>query len=234
MILLLGETGTAKSSVMLDLLHKILSVRREPCIFVNVDDPYLSVEQHAATLGWDIAEFEDAGQLKFLDCFSFRMDAKEAPSHVVPVSNPKDLRSLTSSLFGLIDELQMAGRGAVFVDSLTEMFTLVSETGPLLYQVIDAVKTWRARGPKERHVPFFCSHHLGIDQYKELEALLLSAVDGIVDLRFDPALFDRKQILGHQIRIRHMKGVAHQTRWTSIAITADGIKGAETAGKNET
>lgn len=234
MILLLGETGTAKSSIMLDLLHKILSVREEPCIFVNVDDPYLSVEQHAATLGWNIAEFEDRGQLKFLDCFSFRMDAKEAPSHVVPVSNPKDLRSLTASLFGLIDELQMVDRGAVFVDSLTEMFTLVSETGPLLYQVIDTVKAWRARGPKERRVPFFCSHHLGIDQYRELEALLLYAVDGIIDLRFDPVLFDEKQILGHQMRVRHMKGVAHQTRWIPIIITADGIKGMETSGKNET
>jgi len=233
MILLMGETGTAKSSVMLDLLHKILSIRKEPCIFVNVDDPYLSIEQHAATLGWDMAGFEDAAQLKFLDCFSFRMDSKEAPpSHVVSVSNPKDLRSLTSSLFGLIDELKMVGRGAVFVDSLTEMFTLVSETGPLLYQVIDTVKAWRARGPKERYIPFFCSHHLGIDQYKELEALLLYAVDGIIDLRFDPDLFDRKQVLSHQMRIRHMKGVAHETRWASMAITPDGIREVETLGKN--
>jgi len=235
LILLLGETGTAKSYVMLELLHKILSVCGEPCIFVNVDDPYISVEQHASTLGWDIREFENKGQLKFLDCFSFRMDTREAPPYVRLVPDPKDLRSLTSSLFGLIDELQMTDRGAVFVDSLTEMFTVVSEAGPLLYQVVDAVKAWRARGPKERHVTFFCSHHLGIDQYKELEALLLYSVDGIIDMRFDPDIFDKKQILSHQIRIRHMKGAAHQTRWVTIAITDEGIKGIETkSSKNQT
>jgi KaiC/GvpD/RAD55 family RecA-like ATPase len=224
LILLLGEAGTAKSFVMLELLHKVLSVCNEPCIFVNVDDPYLSVEQDAASLGWDIRKFESSGQLKFLDCFSFRMDVKQVPSHVRLVPDPKDLRSLTVSLFNLIDELQMRGRGAVFVDSITEMFTLVSETGQLLYQVLDAVKSWRAKGPKEKHVAFFCSHHLGIEQYTELEALLLYAVDGIIDLRFDPVLFEKKQILSHEIRIREMKGARHQTRWVPFAITDDGIK----------
>lgn len=228
LILLLGETGTAKSFVMLELLHKILSVCREPCIFVNIDDPYLSVEQHAATLGWDIQKFANSGQLKFLDCFSFRMDTKETPQHVKLVPDPKDLRSLTASLFSLIDELQMLGKGAVFVDSLTEMFTLVSESGPLLHQVIDTVKSWRAKGCKERHVTFFCSHHLGIEQYKELEALLFYTVDGIVDLRFDPALLERKQVLSRQLRVREMKGTRHQTRWVPFAITDQGIKSLQT------
>jgi KaiC/GvpD/RAD55 family RecA-like ATPase len=224
LILVLGEAGTAKSFVMLELLHKVLSVCKEPCIFVNVDDPYLSVEQDAAALGWNIQKFESSGQLKFLDCFSFRMGVKEAPSHVRLVPDPKDLRSLTASLFSLIEELQMLGRGAVFVDSITEMFTLVSETGQLLYQVLDALKSWRAKGPKEKHVAFFCSHHLGIEQYKALEALLLYAVDGIIDLRFDPALYEKKQVLSRQIRIREMKGAKHQMRWIPFAITDDGIK----------
>lgn len=227
LILLLGEAGTGKSFVMLELLYKILSTLREPCVFVNIDDPYLSVEQHAAALGWHLAEFEKSGQLKFLDCFSYRMGSRTAPSHVRLVSDPKDLRSLTSLLFELIEEMQMVDRGAVFVDSVTEMFTLVSEAGPLLYQVLDTMKSWRAKGPKERRVTFFCSHHFGIEQYKELEDLLFYAVDGIIDLRFDPA--QRKQVLIHQIRVREMKGARNETKWFSFAITDQGMKpiGAE-------
>jgi KaiC/GvpD/RAD55 family RecA-like ATPase len=224
LILLLGEAGTAKSFVMVELLHRILSVCGEPCIFVNLDDPYLSVEQDAATLGCNIKRFEDSGKLKFLDCFSFRMETRYVPPHVRLVPDPKDLRSLTNSLFGLIEELQMVGRGAVFVDSVTEMFTLVSESGPLEYQVLDTVKSWRAKGPKEKRVTFFCSHHLGIEQYKELEALLVYAVDGIIDLRFDPTLIRKEEILSHQIRVREMKGARHRSGWVSFAITNQGVK----------
>lgn len=150
------------------------------------------------------------------------MDSRTAPAHVRPAPDPKDLRSVTSLLFALIDEMQMIGRGAVFVDSVTEMFTLVSEAGPLLYQVLDTVKSWRARGAKERRVAFFCSHHFGIEQYKQLEDLLFYAVDGIIDLRFDPAL--RKQILIPQIRVREMKGARNETEWVSFAITDQGMK----------
>jgi KaiC/GvpD/RAD55 family RecA-like ATPase len=222
LILLLGEAGTGKSFVMLELLYRILSVRGEPCIFVNIDDPYLSVEQHAATLGWDLQRYEKSGCLKFLDCFSYRMDTRTAPAYVRVVPDPKDLRSLTSLLFGLIDEMEMVGRGAVFVDSVTEMFTLVSEAGPLLYQVLDTMKSWRAKGPKERRVAFFCSHHFGIEQYKELEDLLFYAVDGIIDLRFDPA--KRKGSLVHQLRVREMKGAPNETEWSSFTITDQGMK----------
>jgi KaiC/GvpD/RAD55 family RecA-like ATPase len=222
LILLLGEAGTAKSFLMLELLYRMLSVRREPCVFVNIDDPYLSVEQHAATLGWRLEEFEKSGQLKFLDCFSYRMDNRTAPPHVRVVPDPKDLHSLTSLLFELIDEMQMVGRGVVFVDSVTEMFTLVSEATPLLYQVLDVMKSWRAKGPKERQVAFFCSHHFGIEQYKELEDLLFYAVDGIIDLRYDPD--QRKRILINQIRVREMKGAPNKTEWLSFTITDQGMK----------
>jgi KaiC/GvpD/RAD55 family RecA-like ATPase len=222
LILLLGEAGTGKSFVMLELLYRILSIQGEPCIFVNIDDPYLSVEQHAAGLGWNLHEFEKSGQLKFLDCFSYRIDPKTPPAHVRVVPDPKDLRTFTSLLFGLLDEMQMIGRGAVFIDSVTEIFTLQSETSPLLYQVLDTVKFWRAKGPKESQVPFFCSHHFGIEQYRELEDLLFYAVDGIIDLRFDPAR--RKRVLIHQIRVREMKGARNETEWCSFAMTDQGMK----------
>jgi KaiC/GvpD/RAD55 family RecA-like ATPase len=230
LILLLGEAGTGKSFVMLELLYKILSVHREPCVFVNIDDPYLSVEQHAASLGWDLYEFEKSGLLKFLDCFSYRMGTRTVPAYVKVVPDPKDLRALTSFLLELLDEMQMVGRGAVFVDSVTEMFTLVSEAGPLLYQVLDTMKSWRARGPKERYVAFFCSHHFGIEQYRELEDLLFYAVDGIIDLRFDPD--KRKDTLIHQIRVREMKGARNETEWLSFAMTDQGVKALEAESAN--
>src|SRR3989442_15580483 len=71
------------------------------------------------------------------------------------VKDPKDLRGVSTALFSMMDEMGMTGRGAVFVDSLTEMFTLVQADSPLVYTMLDGIKSWRAKGPKERLVPFF-------------------------------------------------------------------------------
>jgi len=219
--ILAGELGTGKSVLMEELLWSMLR-RKEPCIFVNFEGPPIALEQDMESFGWELAPYFESGQLRFLDCFSFRMEPVETPPHAHYVKDPKDLRSVTASLFNMMEEMKMLGRGAVFIDSLTEMFTLVQEERPLVYHMLDGVKSWRAKGPKERLVPFFCSHHTPLRAYADLDDLLFYVVDGIIDIRFNPGFADRG-LLVKQFRVRKMKGAPHETYWVTFSVSQKGL-----------
>src|SRR5438093_10979136 len=140
------------------LLHSMLKVEQEPCIYMHFERPPIALNKDMESFGWDIDRYLDSGQLRFLDCFSFRMEPTETPTYSHLVKDPKDLHSVTSALFTMMEEMKMMGRGAVFVDSLTEMFTLVQEERPLVFHSLDDVKSWRVKVHKVRLVPFFCFH----------------------------------------------------------------------------
>ncbi len=222
MIILAGELGTGKSVLMSELLYRVLKTRKEPCVYVTFEGPPIAVEQDMESFGWDITPFLDSGQLKFIDCFSFRNEPAEVPSYIHYVKDPRDLHSVTSALFTMMEEMKMQGRGAVFVDSLTEMFTLVQEERPLVFHMLDGVKSWRAKGPKERLVPFFLSHHTPLRAYVELDDLLFYVVDGIVEVRFNPG-FAERGLLVKQFRVRKTKGAPHETYWVTFSVTSKGI-----------
>ncbi len=221
MTILAGELGTGKSVLLEQLLFSTLK-KGEPCLFVTFDGPPIAFLQDMESFGWDLTPMLESGQLRFLDCFSFRMEPAETPSYSHYIKDPKDLRSVTAALFDMMEEMGMIRTGAVFVDSLTEMFTLVQEERPLLFHMLDGVKAWRAKGPKERLVPFFCSHHAPLRAYAELDELLFYAVDGIVDVRFSPSFMDRG-LLVKQFRVRKMKGAPHETFWVTFSIDSTGL-----------
>src|SRR6266700_1191619 len=198
MIILAGELGTGKSVLMSELLYRVLKTRKEPCIYVTFEGPPIAVEQDMESFGWDITPFLDSGQLKFIDCFSFRNEPAEVPSYIHYVKDPRDLHSLT------------------------EMFTLVQQQRPLVFHMLDVVKSWRAKGPKERLVPFFLSHHTPLRAYVELDDLLFYVVDAIVDVRFNPS-FAERGLLVKQFRVRKMKGAPHETYWVTFSVTSKGI-----------
>ena len=226
MMILAGELGTGKSVLMSQLLYGVLKRRKEPCIYMTFEGPPLAVEQDMEAFGWDIRPFLESGQLRFIDCFSFRMEPVEVPSYVHYVKDPRDLHSVTGALFNMMEEMKMSGRGAVFVDSLTEMFTLVQEERPLVFHMLDGVKSWRAKGPKEKLVPFFCSHHTPLRAYVELDDLLFYVVDGILDVRFNPG-FAERGLLVKQFRVRRMKGAPHETYRVTFSVTSKGVTEVE-------
>ncbi len=133
---------------------------------------------------------------------------------------------MTTALFNMMEEMKMSGRGAVFVDYLTEMFTLVQEERPLVFHMLDGVKSWRAKRPKEKLVPFFCSHHTPLRAYVELDDLLFYVVDGILDVRFNPG-FAGRGLLVKQFRVRRMKGAPHETYWVTFSVTSKEVTEVE-------
>src|SRR5213594_4492197 len=224
--ILAGDLGTGKSVLMEQLLYSMLKIEKEPCIYMNCEGPPIALQQDMESFGWNIDRYLDSGQLRFLDCFSFRMEPTETPKYSHFVKDPKDLHSVTSALFTMMEEMKMMGRGAVFVDSLTEMFTLVQEERPLVFHMLDGVKSWRAKGPKERLVPFFCSHHTPLRAYADLDDLLFYVVDGIFDVRFN-AGFAERGLLVKQFRVRRMKGAPHETYWVTFSVTSKGVTEVE-------
>ncbi|MCR6668999.1 MAG: hypothetical protein NDF51_03265, partial [archaeon YNP-WB-040] len=125
MIMILGEGGTGKSVFMLHLMYSRLFAG-EPCIFMCFDDTPLSILQSANSFNWNLLDYAGKGLLRFIDCYSFRMSPDKAsiPEYVVYVENPRELYGLVDVLTGLMDRLGMKGRGAVFIDSLTELMSL--------------------------------------------------------------------------------------------------------------
>jgi len=221
MIFIAGEPGTAKSVILQHLAYNFLSTLREPIIFLTLEQPAHAIAKDMVGLGWDIEKFVNERMIKFIDCFSFRIESKQTREYIEILNNPKDMTSLTSTVFQSIDKMDMNGRGAVFIDSLTELFVLEREK-IFYHQILEEVKTWRANGPKERNVLFFATHHYGIEALKELEQSLNYVIDGIIDVRFEPKLL-QEGILERELRVRKMRGVFHDTRWIRFRVSENGI-----------
>jgi hypothetical protein len=71
-------------------------------------------------------------------------------------------------------------QGAVFIDSITELFTMSEPTS-----TIEMVKDWRAEICKEKHITVFASYHLGMRSLDEFVGMLDYVMDGIIEYRFD-------------------------------------------------
>ncbi|MCS7386141.1 MAG: RAD55 family ATPase [archaeon GB-1867-005] len=219
MVMIVGEGGTGKSVFILQLMYERLK-RGEPCIFMCFDDAPIAIEQNAMAFGWDLSKYADEDLLRFIDCFSFRMkpDKTKIPKHVTYVENPRDLHQLTQIFITSMDRMGIVGKGAVFIDSLTELLSITESAIAL-----ETIKTWRAEAAKERLATVFGTFHFGIKPFDDFEQILEYVVDGIIDLRYDPVLM-HQGILVKQFRIRKMKGAPHETKWFTFKVTDNGIE----------
>lgn len=211
---LFGEGGTGKSVILYELLYERLNMG-EPGIFVCFEDVPRSILEHTKNFGWDLGTFAN---FRFLDCYSFRMEKRNSSPSVKTMTHPSNLDSLTEVLFDMIDDLEMQERGIVILDSLTELMTISNVPG-----LVDTLKDWRARGPKERGVTFITSVHYGLEIYSNVVDTFDYIMDGLIDLRYNPKLM-KKSMLLKELRIRKMKGTSHITNWEPFEITEKGMK----------
>ncbi|MCX8168829.1 MAG: RAD55 family ATPase [Candidatus Methanomethylicia archaeon] len=218
MVLILGEGGTGKSVLITHLMYARL-LADEPCIFICFDDIPIAVIQLSLLFKWNLLEYANRDLLRFIDCFSFRMapDRSTIPPYITYIENPRDLYGLVTAITNLMDKLNMNSRGAVFIDSLTELLSLTETTIAL-----EVIKILRAECSKERNVPIFGTFHFGVKPFDDVEQILEYIVDGIIDLRYDPH-YMQQGFLVKQFRVRKMKGVPHSTNWVSFSINSSGI-----------
>jgi KaiC/GvpD/RAD55 family RecA-like ATPase len=211
---LFGEGGTGKSVILYELFYNQLKMG-EPGIFVCFEDVPRSIMEHMGNFGWDLSE---SNNVRFIDCYSFRMETRRSSENTKILTRPSDLESLTESLFDTMDELAMTERGMVVIDSLTELMTMTN-----VADLIDTIKDWRARGPKERDVIFLASVHYGLKVFSDVVDTFDYIMDGLIELRYDPKAMNEGYLL-KELRIRKMKGTPHMTNWTPFEITKEGMK----------
>src|SRR5438309_10841128 len=107
MTIIAGEIGAGKSVIMHQLLYSLLRAV-EPCLFVNFEGPTMGVEQDMQSFGWDIHPSLDKGMLRFLDCFSFRLEPSvQSDDYSHDVKHRKHLRAVPTALFSMLDETGM-------------------------------------------------------------------------------------------------------------------------------
>jgi KaiC/GvpD/RAD55 family RecA-like ATPase len=134
---------------------------------------------------------------------------------VKAVSNPKDHHELTGVLRSAVEGI--SGSGYVFIDSLTEFFTMSEPTS-----AIETIKNWRAELCKLMNITVFASYHVGVKSIDEYAGMLDYASDGVIDFRFDP-LMEQQGLLVRQLRVRKMKGASHGTEWRYFVVEKRGL-----------
>lgn len=219
MVILHGEGGTGKSVFLANMAYKKLQAG-EPVLYLCLDDDPRSLLQIFSSFRWAVDEYVRKGAFKAIDCFTFRVKSgglTQLP-YVFRIVNFQESYDLIEALIAAMNEMQMQGRGAIFIDSLNELLSQTEITTAL-----ETVKTIRALAPKMRNVPVFATLHTGIESMQEILFTLSYSVDGIIEFRYDPSL----QQLGMpimQLYVRKLRGSQHAAAPLPYAITAEGIR----------
>jgi len=230
-VLCSGQAGTRSGAIQAELVWRALQ-RGEPAVVVTFQEPPASVVERFVTLDWNVIPYLETGQLRVVDCFSYRMaDRSDSPgrvstwnSHLADavrpvterVRDPTDIDAVTSKLASALDggpgRDAMVETGVVVVDSLTELGSLVQPV-----QAYDFVKDVRALVCKARFVPVFaCATYAGDPETFPHD--LAYGADGLIDLKLDGDVVEDGLV--KRLRVRKLDGVLSYQRWTAYEFTA--------------
>lgn len=112
-----GPAGAAKTLFAAQFLAE--GVRRgEPAVFVTLEEPAVDLRANFATLGWDVAAWEAAGDWRFVD---------GSPLVLVPGERPRfDVEVLAAQIGAAVDR---TGARRLALDSLTAVMALQPDPG---------------------------------------------------------------------------------------------------------
>jgi KaiC/GvpD/RAD55 family RecA-like ATPase len=226
-VLLTDMAGTRTEAIKAELVWRALQ-RGESVVYVSFLEPPVSVVQKFANLDWNVLPSLESGQLKILDCFTYRLDhpdrmqdrmnewnthiAEAAKAGTVTARDPTATGQLQNQLDRCVKGMDMHDSGIVVIDSLTELGSLVQPV-----QAYNFVKDIRAEICKSRFVPIFA----GATITGEAEGFphdLGYMVDGIIEMRLNEELV--KGALIKQIRVRKMNGVLTYPEWSAYEYTS--------------
>ena len=226
-VMLTDLAGTRTGSVRAELAWRALR-RGEPVVFVTFLEPPVSVVQEFVTLDWNVLPYLEAGRLRFVDAFTYRMEDRDRlterfndwNSHLAGfcepatsrVRDPSDVNELENRVDDALESLDMEDRGIVVLDSLDEFGSGVQPV-----QAYRFVKDLRATVCKGRFVPVYASAAVSNngDRFPhDLDYL----VDGIVEMQLNDDLVESSLL--KQVRVRKMSGVLTLPKWVLYEYTA--------------
>ncbi|MEM2398655.1 MAG: KaiC domain-containing protein [Candidatus Bathyarchaeia archaeon] len=206
-VLLSGGPGTGKSIFGYQYLYNGL-VRKEPGVFVALEEHPVQVRLSMSQFGWDVSSYEDKGLFALVDAFTAGIgEAAKREKYVVKV--PDDFQMLIDVLRTAIRDV---GAERVVVDSVTTLYI----TKPALARsmVLQLKKVLSGLG---------CTSIL-VSQVSVTERGfggpgVEHAADGIVRLDLDEINGELKR----SIIVWKMRGTSHSMKRHSFEITDKGI-----------
>jgi len=226
-VLLTDLAGTRTEAIQAELVWRALQ-RGEPVVYMSLLEPPVSVVQEFVTLEWNVLPSLEAGDLRIVDCFSYRVDDRDRMyermndwnSHLWDITegatetvrDPTDIGQLQNRLDNALEAVDGHDRGLVVIDSLTELGSLVQPV-----RAYNFVKDIRADVCKGRFVPIFA----GATVTGDVEGFphdLGYMVDGIVEMRLNEELIEGALV--KQLRVRKMNGVLTYPEWEVYEYTA--------------
>lgn len=226
-VILADLAGTRTEAVQAELVWRALQ-RGESVVYVTFLEPPVSVIQEFVTLEWNVLPSLENGDLRILDCFSYRVDDRErmhermnawnthlstvAEDATITVRDPSSTGRLQNRLDTALEEVGGQEHSAVVIDSLTELGSLVQPV-----QAYDFIKDIRADICKGRFVPIFAGATMSRDG-EGFPHDLGYMVDGIVEMRLNEDII--KDALVKQLRVRKMNGVLTFPEWQIYEYTA--------------
>jgi len=222
-IVLAGDAGSGKS-VLATLIAKNVMEHGEPAVFVALDDDPLTVAQQFRSYAVDVEELQSKGLFYIVDGYSYLL-AKESTKfskYAVATVNPtSDLSQLLYTIYKVLDDRNISGRGVLVLDSLNILLNYHEPS-----RVLEAVKALRANVSKLRSVVVLALLHTGTQYYNEFLNSIVHIVDGIwvTEVVVQHPLSGEIPLPLRQILVKRMKGVQHRVSWTLFLIDREGVK----------
>jgi KaiC/GvpD/RAD55 family RecA-like ATPase/YHS domain-containing protein len=242
-VLVSGQPGTRMEALQGEVVWRALQ-RGEPAVVVAFLDTPVSVVQEFVALGWNVLPYLASGQLRLLDCFSYRLDDPEgmtesmsdwnrhlhrvAAGSTTRIRDPSNPQAVLNGVERGVDAVTDvdAEEGVVVIDSLTEFGSLVQPV-----QGYDFVKDLRAAVAKSRGVPVFAGASR-IDNGDDFPHDLGYIADGVIDLVLSDDVVE--DTLMKRIRVRKMTGVFSIRRWATYEFAEGrGLVAAEPADEDD-
>lgn len=218
-IVITGEGGSGKSVILSHMVKEFLA-RKEPVVYVALDDDPETIINQLLSFGVNAKEYCLNKFLLIVDGFSYLVKSKKPHYCVEDEITPENPDSIVQSLFKLADKYGLFGKGLIVIDSLNEVMVLLDPTRFIIF-----VKSLRANFSKLRGILTVSTLHTSTTGFKEYLLTVEHLVDGILETAgISGELAQQIPIFVRQIAVRKMKGVNSKPGWVLYGIDSEGIK----------
>jgi circadian clock protein KaiC len=133
--LVCGSTGSAKTTFAVQFLAEGILQRDEAGVMVTFEERPEDIRRNVASFGWDLAAWEEAGMLSFVDASFHAEDASM-------VAGDYDLGGLLARIEHAV---QKVGAVRLAMDSTAAVFTRLRDQAAIryeLFRIVSHLKTW--------------------------------------------------------------------------------------------
>lgn len=216
-IVLAGSGGSGKTLLTLLMAKQFLS-RKEPVIYITLDDDPATLVSLLQSLGIDVYSYISERLLVMIDGFSFRIRDRRGKIHVSVVEevDPMNPEQVLHAVIQLVDKLEIKNKGICVIDSLNEFLTYHT-----YLKVSEFIKNVRANISKYRGVLTMAILHTSSNKAKNFLASIEHVVDGIVYVECE--LKDNEVV--RRITVKRMRGTRYKTGKIEFAVVQDSVVG---------